>query len=64
MKLKEIRLSRGLSQSQLAKLSDVKIGMIQKYEQGYKDINKAQVITVYKLSKALECRIEDLIETE
>lgn len=36
--------------------------MIQSYEQGAKDINKAQAITVYKLSKALNVKIEDLLE--
>lgn len=62
MKLKEIRESRGLSQAELAKLSDVKLRNIQAYEQGYKDINKAEVLRVYQLAKALKCRIEDLIE--
>ncbi len=38
--------------------------MIQNYEQGFKDINAAAVLTVYKLSKALDCAIEDLIEFE
>ena len=62
MKLKEIRESRGLTQAELAKLSDVNLRLIQAYEQGLKDINKGAVITIYKLSKALHCRIEDLIE--
>lgn len=36
--------------------------MIQHYEQGAKDINKAQVGTVHKLAKVLKVNIEDLIE--
>ena len=32
------------------------------YEQRNKDINKASVETVYRLSIALYCRVEDLIE--
>lgn len=36
--------------------------MIQKYEIADKDINKAQVGTVYKLAKVLKVNIEDLIE--
>ena len=62
--LKRIRESKGLSQSQLSKLSGVNLQMIQKYEQGVKDINKAQVETIYKLAQALECTVEDLIKKE
>lgn len=61
MKLKELRLEMNLSQSELAKKSTVSVRMIQKYEQGGKNINKAQAETVYKLSKALGCTMEDLI---
>lgn len=61
-KLKEIRLSRELSQSQLSKKSGVGIKIIQSYEQKLRDINKAEALTVYKLSVALECKIEDLLE--
>ena len=60
--LKMIREAVGLSQSKLADKSGVSVRMIQHYEQGVKDINKAQVGTVYKLAKALKVNIEDLIE--
>ena len=60
--LKKIREAVGLSQNKLATLSGVSNRMIQHYEQGVKDINKAQVETVYKLAKALKVNIEDLIE--
>ena len=60
--LKHYRERAELSQSQLAKVSGVNVRMIQNYEQGYKDINKASVITVYKLAKALNINTEDLIE--
>ncbi|HKM03507.1 MAG TPA: helix-turn-helix transcriptional regulator, partial [Lachnospiraceae bacterium] len=40
--LAEIRKQRGLSQGQLSLLSGESIRMIQYYEQGKKDINKAQ----------------------
>ena len=59
--LKEYRKKVGLSQSQLADDSGVSVRMIQKYEQGEKDINRAQAETVYKLSKALGCTMEELI---
>lgn len=60
--LKQIRESLNISQSELAEKSGVSVRMIQYYEQGVKDINKAQAITVYKLSEALECSVEDLLE--
>lgn len=53
MKLKEYRTAAGLSQSQLAKASGVSVRNIQEYEQGKKDINKAQALTVYKIAQAL-----------
>ena len=59
---KDRRLSRDMSQSDLAKASGVNIRMIQYYEQGVKDINKAQVMTVKKLADALHTTIEDLLE--
>lgn len=62
--LKEVRLSKKLSQNQLAELSGVKLGTIQKYEQGTKEINKAQAITVYNLAKTLNVEIEKLLELE
>lgn len=61
--LKEIRIKSDLSQTKLAEASGVSIRMIQHYEQGVKDINKAQAETVYKLARALKCNMEDLIET-
>ena len=62
--LKRIRESAGFSQSQLAKASDVNVRIIQDYEQGRRDINKAESFTVYKLSKALNCTMENLLEIE
>lgn len=61
-RLKLYRAKAGLSQNKLATLSGVSNRMIQYYEQGVKDINKAQAGTVYKLAKALGVNIEDLIE--
>jgi transcriptional regulator with XRE-family HTH domain len=61
MKLAEIRNERGLSQRQLSEESGVSVRMIQHYEQRVKDINKASAETIYRLSKALNCKMEDLI---
>ena len=60
--LKRIRNLYGISQNELAKLSNVNKRSIQMYEEKYKNINKANVITIYMLSKALGCQIEDLLE--
>jgi len=60
--LKKIRTARGLSQSQLAQKSEVELRSIQMYEQRRNDINKAQVETLFRISRVLGCRIEDLLE--
>lgn len=62
--LARIRKDSGLSQSQLAEASEINVRMIQHYEQGSKDINKASAITIYKIAKALGCTVEDLLELE
>lgn len=61
-KLKQIRESRNVSQSELSKLSGVSIRSIQLYEQKVNDIDKAQAQTLYKLARILGCNIEDLLE--
>lgn len=61
-KLRKIRESRQLSQGELASLSGVNIRSIQLYEQRVNDIDKSQAKTLYKLSRALGCDVEDLLE--
>ena len=58
------RKSRHLTQSQLAEKAGVNVRMIQHYEQGYKNINTAQAITVYRIAEALGCTVGDLLEIE
>lgn len=60
--LKRIRLENKLSQSKLSKLSGVNFRSIQDYEQEKLNINSAKAITIYKLSKTLNCKMEDLLE--
>lgn len=62
-KLKKIREAAGLSQNELAVKSGVSLRSIQMYEQRNNDIDKAQGHTLYKLSVALGCEVEDLLET-
>lgn len=52
----------GYSQRELALKVGVNLRTLQQYEIRAKDINKAAGITLYALSKALGCRIEDLLE--
>ena len=62
--LKRIRKEKGFTQNQLSELSGINLRMIQHYEQGAKDINSASALTVYKMAKALDCTVEDLLEKE
>lgn len=61
-KLKELRTSAGISQSQLSAKSGVNLRMIQYYEQDAKDIKKASGETILKLAQALGCTMEEIIE--
>ena len=60
--LKKIREESGLSQGKLAKAAGIGLKSLQFYEQGLRDINKAQALTIYRLAKTLGCQMEDLIE--
>lgn len=60
--LKRIRESRGMSQSQLAAAASASIRTIQLCEQRKQDINGVAGLTLYKLSTALGCSIEDILE--
>ena len=60
--LKLWRKKRKLTQAELAGISGVSLRTIKAYEQTKLDISKAQGETLYKLAKALDCSIEDLIK--
>lgn len=60
--LKLLRIQKGLKQSDLASLSGIPVKCIGNYEQKRRDINKAQACIVYKLAKALNCSIEDILD--
>jgi len=61
-KLSARRQNKGLSQAQLSEKAGVSKKVIQHYEQGFRDINKAAGDTLRRLAKALDCYIEDLLE--
>lgn len=62
--LKDIRLSRGLSQSQLAEKSGVNLRTLQQYEQGSRDINGASLSSLADLCIALNCNLPDILTDE
>ncbi|MCQ2799890.1 MAG: helix-turn-helix transcriptional regulator [Bacilli bacterium] len=62
--LKRIRLERKMTQETLSSLSGVNIRNIRSYEQKSNSISKASGVTLFALSKALGCKIEDLLESD
>lgn len=60
--LRRARERAGFSQSELAEYAGVSVRTIQEFEQRRKNINKAQVDTVYPLARALYTTVEALIE--
>lgn len=60
--LKILRNKVGLTQKELAAMTDIPFRTIQQYEQKQKDINKAQSEYIMRLAKALNCGMENLIE--
>lgn len=61
MALKELRQKQKLSQSQLARASNVNIKTIQAYEQEVKNINCARFETLLKLAITLNCNVSELL---
>lgn len=61
-KLKQRRKQLGLSQSGLAKKTDIPVRTIQQYEQRQKEINMASADRLLRLAKVLYCRPENLME--
>ena len=60
-RLKYNREDKKMTQKELADRSGVSMRLIQAYEQGYKDINKAQVVTVLNLAEALDVDVYAII---
>ena len=59
--LQTLRQAAGLSQSQLATAAGVNVRMYQDYEQGTRDISKAQLSTLLRICKALDCKLSDIV---
>ena len=63
-RLKERREELGLSQSQLARKTEIPVRTIQQYEQRQKNINHAKIAYLTAFAKALMCKETDLTEFE
>lgn len=61
MSLKKLRIKKGLSQAQLAKVTTIPLSTIIKYEDNYANINRAKLENLLKICIALGCRVEDII---
>lgn len=60
-KLKELRESTGLSQSQLAEKAELSKRTLQEIEQGRRDINGMKLLTLLRLCRALNCDLPDIL---
>lgn len=58
MKIKDLRVSRNLTQEELAKLAKVKRSTVAMWET---DKSKPRADVLLKLSKILQCSIDDLV---
>ena len=63
-KLEKIRLEKGFTRNELGKLSGVKPETIVSLELGRTNVNNVKLSTLIKLSKALHCKVVDLIDNE
>lgn len=60
-KLKQFREKKKMTQQELSNNSNVTVKNIKAYEDGTVDISKAQGDTLFRLSRALGCTIEELL---
>ena len=60
--LKAYRKAAGMTQLELAAASCVNLRTLQDYEQGRKPISQAAAVTVYRIARALDVTVEDLIK--
>lgn len=63
-KLKGVRIASGMTQSELAKETDLNVRVLQHYEQGSKNFDHSRIDTILKICLALKCEFSDIIENE
>ena len=62
--LQAIRKAKGLTQKELAERINITKQAIQSYEQGWRNINKAEFSILLKLCNTLECKLTDILDDE
>ena len=62
--LQSQRIKKGLSQSELAKAANISIQSLRYYEQKLQPLENARLKTIIKICKALNCKVDDVIENE
>lgn len=63
-RLTQKRLSRGLTQAELARITGMKQAYIAGLENRSRDINRAMTVNVYRIACALGCGIDDILEID
>lgn len=63
IKIQQIRKEKGLSQSQLAKISGVPVRVLQTYERGARNIDGANLDRLCDVAIALEVNLWDILES-
>lgn len=63
-KLQELRTAAGFTRQQLSELSGVNVRLIERYEQGERDINGAKLKTLLRLCASLGCELKDIVDDE
>lgn len=61
-KLQKKRVEKGLSQAELSALSGISQRTISSYEQNLRNIKCAKLETLCSFCRALDCKIEDIID--
>lgn len=59
--VRNLRVSRGITQKELAEKSNINIRQIQKYESGEYDTGKMMLRNAITLADALECDVRELL---
>jgi transcriptional regulator with XRE-family HTH domain len=63
-KLRDVRKARGMTVKQLSSKTGISFRSLGKYENGQLNIDGAKLKTLVKLSLALDCKIEDIVEDD
>lgn len=59
--VRSLRVSRGITQKELAEKSNINIRQVQKYESGEYDTGKMMLRNAITLADALECDVRELL---